>query len=209
MRRHPKQARSKAKVAAIVEVATEHLLTHGYEALSTADVAKAANVSIGTLYQFFDNKDDLMHAIAEEHLEDMQAFSRELFGPDAIYVPPHILVSRAIDWLVQHNMVNPSYEQIFGESWGDPALMKLQETAMGGIVEGLATVIRHHAPQLAEENVQVGAALLVYTTKTMFMLLGQTPVAAHALVIGQTKTMMLSYFYELTESKKAPEGAHD
>ncbi len=197
MRRYPKQARSKAKVAAIVDAATQHFLAHGYDALSTADVAKAANVSVGTLYQFFDNKDDLMHAIAEEHLAHMEAFQAELFGPDAIYVPPHILVSRSIDWLVQHNMVNPTYEQIFGGSWGDESLMQLQETAMGGIVTGLATVIRHHAPDLPAADVQVGASLLVYTTKTMFMLLSQTPEAAHPLVIQQTKQMMLAHFKTL------------
>ena len=77
MRRHPKQARSKAKVEAIVHAANEQLHLTGYDGLSTAEVAKQANVSVGTLYQFFDNKDDLMEAIAEAHIDDLQRYQSE------------------------------------------------------------------------------------------------------------------------------------
>ncbi len=197
MRRYPKQARSKAKVSAIVESATAHLRDNGYDALSTADVAKDAGVSVGTLYQFFDNKDDLMHAIAENHIEEMLDFREMLFGPDAIYVPAEILIGRAIDWLVAHNAAHPTYEQIFCGSWSDPALMEMQQQGLGGIVSGLALIVAHHAPHLAEDEVQTGATLLVYTTKTMFSLLADSPAEMHPRIITETKRMMLMYFNTL------------
>ena len=59
LRRRAKQSRSKVTVDAILEAATRVLLTKGYADATTNKIAKRAGVSIGTLYQYFDGKDDI------------------------------------------------------------------------------------------------------------------------------------------------------
>ncbi|MEM7116489.1 MAG: TetR/AcrR family transcriptional regulator [Chloroflexota bacterium] len=197
MRRIPKQARSKAKVDAIVQAAAEQLQAMGYEGLSTVEVAKQAGVSVGTLYQFFDNKDDLMEAIAEDHVKAMETFRSELFSPDAIYVPSDILIDRTIDWLVDHNIEHPTFHQIFNGSWNDTAVLANQQGNLGGIVSDIATILRHHAPDLPEARIQAGAAVLVYVTKGMLGLLRTAVPAAHPVIVAEIKQMMLTYFNDL------------
>lgn len=67
-RRRPKQARSRATVEAIVEAAAQILERRGADALNTNDVAERAGVSIGTLYQYFSDKQALVLAAARRDL---------------------------------------------------------------------------------------------------------------------------------------------
>ena len=46
---------------------------HGFDGLTTNAVAAAAGVSIGSLYQYFPNKEALVAALIERHIEEMNA----------------------------------------------------------------------------------------------------------------------------------------
>ncbi len=67
-RKTPVQARSTVTVAAISEAAVQVLLMHGLERLTTTRVAERAGVSVGTLYQYYPNKQALLLAVLEQHL---------------------------------------------------------------------------------------------------------------------------------------------
>lgn len=70
-RKQPKQERSQATVEAIL-LATTHILTENeYDRLTTNRVAERAGVSIGSLYQYFPNKQALIFALAEHHANEM------------------------------------------------------------------------------------------------------------------------------------------
>ena len=59
-RKRPVQARSRQTVESILVAAARILAERGYLATTTNDVADAAGVSIGSLYQYFPNKDSLL-----------------------------------------------------------------------------------------------------------------------------------------------------
>jgi AcrR family transcriptional regulator len=67
-RKTPVQARSTVTVEAISEATIQVLLSHGAERLTTTRVADRAGVSVGTLYQYFPNKQSLLYAVFEDHL---------------------------------------------------------------------------------------------------------------------------------------------
>lgn len=71
-RRKPKQARSRALVDAVVTATAQILREAGPEAASTNRVAERAGVSIGSLYQYFPDKQALFTAVAERHVEAME-----------------------------------------------------------------------------------------------------------------------------------------
>lgn len=55
-------------MAAIFEATLQVLLQVGFERLTTTRVADRAGVSVGTLYQYFPNKNALLAALLERHL---------------------------------------------------------------------------------------------------------------------------------------------
>jgi AcrR family transcriptional regulator len=72
-RKQPRQERAKATVDSILEATARILVKHGFDGLTTNAVAEAAGVSIGSLYQYFPNKEALVTALLERHMEEMNA----------------------------------------------------------------------------------------------------------------------------------------
>jgi AcrR family transcriptional regulator len=66
-RKTPCQSRSAVTVATILEAAAHILEREGLEGYNTNAVALRAGVSIGSLYQYFPNKDSLMVALIAQH----------------------------------------------------------------------------------------------------------------------------------------------
>ncbi|WFU05246.1 TetR/AcrR family transcriptional regulator (plasmid) [Rhizobium sp. CB3171] len=68
-RKAPRQERAIATVDAIFEATIQVLLSDGLIRLNTTRVANRAGVSVGTLYQYYPNKQALLLAVLERHLE--------------------------------------------------------------------------------------------------------------------------------------------
>src|SRR5215831_5031264 len=67
-RRTPRQVRAEETVSAILEGEAQILEAGGLAAFTTNAVAERAGVSIGTLYQYFADKQAILRAIAEREL---------------------------------------------------------------------------------------------------------------------------------------------
>ena len=67
-RKSPTQDRARETVAAILEAAVDLFSTRGYARTSTNHIARRAGVSVGSLYQYFPNKDAVLTALLARHL---------------------------------------------------------------------------------------------------------------------------------------------
>jgi AcrR family transcriptional regulator len=65
----PVQARSNARVTALLDAAAKVVHDKGYEELTTANVAEAAGASIGTVYRYFEDRVKLLEALAIRNFE--------------------------------------------------------------------------------------------------------------------------------------------
>lgn len=76
-RKHPQQSRSAQLVADILEAAIRVLVRDGAYRFTTARVAEAAGVSVGSLYQYFPNKEAILFRLqAEEWQQTMSQLER-------------------------------------------------------------------------------------------------------------------------------------
>jgi AcrR family transcriptional regulator len=71
MRKAPQQQRSRDMVERIVAAGREVLVSDGYDAFSTNRVADAADVSPGSLYQYFPNKAAIIGVVIDRYMDDM------------------------------------------------------------------------------------------------------------------------------------------
>lgn len=69
-RKKPQQARAKATVEAILTAATYILERHGWSHFTTNRVAEKAGVNIASLYQYFPNKEALIEALRQMHIDE-------------------------------------------------------------------------------------------------------------------------------------------
>ena len=90
--RIPTQKRSIEKRNKIIEKGFELICEQGYHNISTPDIAKAANVSTGIIYQYFNDKKDIF-------IEGVKSYSQGIMYP-------------MIDLLNENNLTNISIEDI-------------------------------------------------------------------------------------------------
>lgn len=69
LRNEPVQARSTARLAALLDAAADAVDEHGYERLTTAMVAERAGASIGTVYRYFPDRIAVLQALGARNLE--------------------------------------------------------------------------------------------------------------------------------------------
>ncbi|WP_103353500.1 TetR/AcrR family transcriptional regulator [Amycolatopsis sp. CA-128772] len=84
LRRVPRQARSREKLAKILAAADRLLAEDGVEALTTTRVAAEAGVSVGALYQYLPDRDAITEALAGLYLGRletlMESFAEQAAG---------------------------------------------------------------------------------------------------------------------------------
>lgn len=67
-RKKPQQRRSRVTIDSIFEATIQVLLANGLEAITTVQISERAGVSVGSLYQYFPNKNALLAAIVQRHV---------------------------------------------------------------------------------------------------------------------------------------------
>jgi AcrR family transcriptional regulator len=72
-RRRPQQARGERRVTALLRAAALTFAEDGFEAATMSQIADRAGSSIGSLYQFFPNKEALALALQEQYCDDAES----------------------------------------------------------------------------------------------------------------------------------------
>ena len=79
-RKNPRQRRAKETVEAILTAAAQVFEARGYARGTTDRIATRAGVSVGSLYQYFPNKDAILVALAERHVDRGTALVRAMLA---------------------------------------------------------------------------------------------------------------------------------
>jgi AcrR family transcriptional regulator len=83
-RRKPKQARARDTIELVLDAAARVLGRLGYAAATTNRIAAEAGVGVGTVYEYFSDKDAVFDALIQRELRRLvQAFANQGFESDA------------------------------------------------------------------------------------------------------------------------------
>ena len=161
-RKIPGQQRAVETRQRLLAAAARVFATHGYAAGTTNRIAEAAGHSIGSLYQYFPNKDAMLVELAAAHVRDgLDAFERHLARglPPVLEDCVRLLVGAMID---AHRDDPALHRVLFEQAPRPPELLEVLREAEAMIVAAVAEVLA------ADPAVRVGdlslAARLVVTT---------------------------------------------
>ena len=79
-RKSPSQERSRLTVERILDAAARIFHEQGYAGATTNDIADEAGLSIGSLYQYFPNKDALLAALTKRHITTTTSSLADMIG---------------------------------------------------------------------------------------------------------------------------------
>ncbi len=145
-RRTPVQARGAKRVESILAAAERLLSQHGFEALTLTAVAEQSGSSIGSLYRFFSDKEQLLLALSER--------LAVLVGESPIATPPKPLDAMTpaefalwfISWLGTTTHEHPALLVLLHHI--GPHCVPLETRAMSPI----EAYLRAHAPGMGERE---------------------------------------------------------
>ncbi len=131
-RKRPIQARSRATVEVVLEAAAQVFERAGYHETTTDDIAARAGVSIGTLYQYYPNKDALLVGLFERHLAEIEQSFAGLVDQLDAGVPPRVATEATVAHLYGLHRAAPNLHRIFVEDAPLPARLLADYAALEG-----------------------------------------------------------------------------
>jgi AcrR family transcriptional regulator len=160
-RKAPKQARSEATVEAIVEAAAQVFELHGYAAGTTNRIAERAGVSIGSLYQYFPNKDAILVALVHRHLAESTAalephLERLSRGKHFDEVLPGIVGA-----MVAMHALSPRLHRVLFEETQLPSTLRLELEGLEDRLVELATDALADDPRCRSVNPRLSARVVI------------------------------------------------
>lgn len=113
-RKLPQQDRSKVTVDAILTATTHILIEEGYDKASTNRIAERAGISIGSLYQYFPNKESLIAALRARHVSRMMA-TIESKLKDLDNAPIEVVLPELVKANIAAHAIEPALHKVLHE----------------------------------------------------------------------------------------------
>jgi AcrR family transcriptional regulator len=114
-RRVPQQARGQRRVAGLLRAAACVIAEKGYEPATMCAIAKRADSSIGSLYQFFPNKESVVDALRDRYIKEFEKLWAAL-GAQAASLTVAELVSRLIKLHIEFAETHAGFCALFEAS---------------------------------------------------------------------------------------------
>lgn len=113
-RKLPQQERARATVEVILEAAARILVKHGFDGMTTNHVAEKAGVSVGSLYQYFPNKESLVAELERRHHAELRAAFEEAY-PRAEVLGIAEMVDVMIRATIRAHTINPELHRVLSD----------------------------------------------------------------------------------------------
>ncbi len=106
----PKQKRSKVTVDSILEASKIVIKKSGFDKFNTNHIAEVAGVSIGSLYQYFKNKESILEVLLHRELEKNREALDRLIDPKS-----DLSVDEIVEKIVFYFVDNWKEKGVFGK----------------------------------------------------------------------------------------------
>jgi AcrR family transcriptional regulator len=163
----PKRQRGIDRVARLLDAGASVFAEQGYKAATMTEIAARAGAPIGSLYQFFPNKDVLADALVARYGEHVTAALDKIRG-EATELDGGELADRLLDVLVAHASERSLALSLLDARWEQPGVRPgvLRESLRRYIAECLAA----WRPQISENERQAMAVVLLQAMKSLAQL---------------------------------------
>ncbi|MFE4857619.1 TetR/AcrR family transcriptional regulator [Streptomyces sp. NPDC056670] len=163
-RKQPRQVRAELTRQRILDAAARVFAEHGYAAGTTNRIAERARVSIGSLYQYYPNKDAILVELLTRHLDaGMAALSRHQDEPSPKSIEG--VMRRQVRSAIENHRDDPQLLRVMFEQ-GPRAPELLARVAQHELrhIAHTRRLLRGH-PEVRVADLDVAARLVVSTVE--------------------------------------------
>lgn len=186
-RRAPQQRRGERRVAALLVAAASVIAEVGYDAATMSAIAERAGASIGSLYQFFPNKEAITQTLRAQFAKEIEALWAPLEA-EAKTLPLRSLVDRLIDVRVEFIYTHPAFLPLmdaFSASRG-PGMREVFR-------ERIIRLLLARRPRLSRAKVRLVADIVLQIIKGFLFTYGHADPEARAAIVAEFKSVLVGY----------------
>ncbi|MBB2685479.1 UNVERIFIED_ORG: AcrR family transcriptional regulator [Rhizobium etli] len=153
LRRKPKQERSIQRLDIILAAAAQIIAKKGVSAMRMTELAIAAKVPIGSVYQYFPEKAAIVKALFDQHASAIQTKTAAMFSDVQSLDQALDLVCDIIDWYYDSYHDDPVYLGVWMGTETDQDLLRLNIEHSSRVAGIFHDAVRRLAPDLCDEEV--------------------------------------------------------
>ncbi|WP_414751858.1 TetR/AcrR family transcriptional regulator [Anabaena sp. CCY 9910] len=197
-RRKPSGDRGRQRRDLILDTAADLLAEGGTEAINTNALADRANISIGSVYQYFSNKESILTALGERYMQQLSRNTVAALQQDVSGLDFAAMVDRVIDPMIAFERQHPAFRHLNAGQEGEGILAegakRVDQEILATIYDLLLRVCPHLHPTQGWQIARVTKALY----KGMSYLIQQEKEIQNAGgdindMIADMKRMMVTY----------------
>lgn len=198
--RAPQRHRGRLRVAALMQAAASAFAEKGFDAATMTEIAALAGAPIGSLYQFFPNKEALADALLERYGDLIEAGLEEIEGRAAC-LSAAALADALLDLIVGlRQETSAAFALLDAHSDWSARRAELRHMARRHI----ARILKAREPQLASDLVENMAVVLLQNMRAMAALIAAQGRDAEAGALTELRDMTRFYVSNRLGSSDPP-----
>jgi AcrR family transcriptional regulator len=206
LRRQPRQARGQRRIDELLDAADRVFADVGYEAATTNAIAREAGASVGSLYQFFPDKEALLLALANRYLAQLRDIHERVFTEETARLPLSALYDRVVETLAAFSRANPGFRAFFQGSATVPALATAAASLHRECVDRVDRMMSFGMPDMPAGRRRMLADLNVTTVKALLPLAESGNARVRAEVLAEIKRMLYAHMRDVRAELAAGSG---
>jgi AcrR family transcriptional regulator len=165
-RKSASQERSRATVQALLDATARVLTKEGYDRASTNRIAATAGVSVGSLYQYFPNKEALVAALVARHNREMLDLLREALK-EVASLDLATAIAKLVRAAVDAHRVDPALHRVFDEQVPRMGQLAKIEALQGETFQLVRSYLEKRRNEISVRDLDSTTSILVTTVEAL------------------------------------------
>ena len=195
LRRLPQQSRGQQRITTILDAAEQLFAEVSYDAATTNAIAARAHTAIGSLYQFFPNKEAILRALVARFLEQMNAaFDAALAEVDASSITStDALIDRILDPLLALQAQRAGILHVFFSLRRAGASSEAAQALIAEIVSRLDALVAVREPWIDPARRHLYVQIVVEVVRALLPLTIAPDGTQRPEVVAEIKRLLRAY----------------
>ena len=190
-RREPKGTRGLKRRHLILDTAAELLVEGGIEGVNTNALAERAGISVGSVYQYFSNKEAILNGLGARYLEELEQNSIAVLNQDFSDMTIADMVHRIVDPTIDFERKHPAFGSLVSGLQDGGSLTASTKRVDTSILETIQSLVTRIRPDMPDDDARRVASVTKALYKSMSRFVHQQ--GLNDAVIGDLKSVMASY----------------
>jgi AcrR family transcriptional regulator len=202
LRRIPRQERGRERVDRVLDAAAEVIAEIGVEAATTNAIAARAATSVGSLYQFFPNKEAIVRALGVRYNSELRRINEATMPPDWASLSSDELIDRILTPFAQFYVDNPAYRHVY-HALHRPDGEACDDELHRVIVERAELILLSRNPAISPERRHLQATVAVLTSHAILSYAMAASPSLRDGMVRELKRLIVAYVKDVASESEA------